>query len=285
MNTEYLRLSKDSLEIMGYADKEALFKHFYTFINRARSYKNFKLEWQREEGIEQQQYSYGSFTNLFTDKFNQGAFVGVSQNTHQLFISLIMESPKLGKEIKTNEWERLEGCKIDYGMLPEDSDRWVTTEEKWQEKRIDFYHCNPNLIYQEHHQFLHNKEWSDQILRLICYEHKLVVKCSEEFAFHDEFLKNLHCNEREAKISEFGDKICKANFFVEDRKLSQSEAKQTGSRRRVYKSCYNPTQYLSLDFAHGMLELHDQHGRHLGEYRFGGTPNKPADPSHNLKTL
>lgn len=84
-----------------------------------------------------------------------------------------------------------------------------------------------------------------------------------------------------------GSEICKCNYYREEVELSAMEQRVAGSLRKIY-SIYNRhgfQQFISIDFAHGMFEFHDENGSHQGEYRFDGSPNAESQTNHSFKCM
>lgn len=288
MNEEYIRLRKDAIDLgkLSSHEKEVALVAFAQLIEDLHRYKGkTKLKWKLEEGLRVGQYSFGQFEKDFLwAPLGQGIFSGVPQTVHQLYSHLFIQYPSLGKEINSDEWDSLTQCKADYGLLsPGESGLWLTKEEEWQEKRVDHYTSHQDQIFWDvGESFLPNKGWSDRILEQICKSENVNFS---EANFH-EMLGRQGPN-KEACIRKWGKRICCANFYIYNRELSNRESRESKGEKRViyYIERNGRMQYISLDLAHGMLELYDNHGNHLGEYRFSGTKNKDPNPSHNLKTL
>lgn len=104
--------------------------------------------------------------------------------------------------------------------------------------------------------------------------------------FHCVVLPSKSKAEMIAYCKQIGKKVCTANYYKYEPKLSSCEEKACGSLRKIYSIVKaGKKQYISLDFHKGMFEFHDDQGIHLGEYLFDGTKNKDAEESHNLITL
>lgn len=104
--------------------------------------------------------------------------------------------------------------------------------------------------------------------------------------FHRVVMSSLRKEDMTAYCKEIGEKVCTANYYKYEPKLSSCEEKACGSPRKIYSIVKaGKKQYISLDFHKGMFEFHDEYGIHLGEYLFDGTKNKDAEESHNLITL
>lgn len=288
MNKEYVRLRKNAIDLgtLSRQEKEAALERFAQLIEGLhRNNKKISLQWILEEGLRSQTYSFGQFNeNFLWASTGEGIFSGgVSQKVQQLCSNLFMQSPCFGEEMNSNEWDSLTQCKADYGLLsPGESEAWLTKEEDWQKKRVEHYQSHQEQIFWNVDEyFLPNKEWSNRILKQICESKGIEFS---EANFH--VMLGKQGVNKEACIREWGDSICCANFYTLNKELSQREHKKSKCSRVIYQILKNGTiLYISLDLAHGMFELYDSRGTHLGEYRFSGTKNKDPDPSHNLRTL
>lgn len=105
--------------------------------------------------------------------------------------------------------------------------------------------------------------------------------------FHDKVMRHKG-GAMEAYSSEIGSKICICNYYKYESELSSLEQQSAaGSFRKIF-SIVNPDgcqRFISIDFRHGMFEFHDEHGNHLGEYRFDGSYNSEAEEDHSLRCL
>lgn len=105
--------------------------------------------------------------------------------------------------------------------------------------------------------------------------------------FHDKIMRHKG-SEIEAYAGRIGEEICLCNYYVFESELSALEQQVAdGSFRKVFSiiNRYGKRQFISIDFRHGMFEFHDEHGTHLGEFRFDGSPNTDADESHSLRCV
>ncbi len=105
-------------------------------------------------------------------------------------------------------------------------------------------------------------------------------------AFHECVMKHKG-DELEAYASEIGKEICQCNYYKYENQLSTMESQCAKSKREIYsisnKDCR--TQFVSIDFKHGMFEFHNEGGAHLGEFRFDGSFNSTNESSHDLKCI
>lgn len=104
--------------------------------------------------------------------------------------------------------------------------------------------------------------------------------------FHDQVMKHKG-DTLEGYASQIGGEICRSNYYTFEKELSSLEQQKAGSLREIY-SIVNKNgqeQFISIDFAHGMFEFLDVNGHHVGEFRFDGSLNSPAEVDHGLKCL
>lgn len=105
--------------------------------------------------------------------------------------------------------------------------------------------------------------------------------------FYDQVMRHKG-DEIHAYAGRIGSEVCLSNYYIEETELSTMEQQSAGGSFRKIYSIINRKgvkQFVSIDFKHGMFELHDELGIHLGEYRFDGTMNAEGDLSHSLKCL
>lgn len=104
--------------------------------------------------------------------------------------------------------------------------------------------------------------------------------------FHDKVMRHKG-DEMEAYASEIGSEICVRNYYRSETDLSLLEQRTVGSHRKIFSilNSDNNQQFISIDFLHGMFEFHNEHGDHLGEYRFDGSYNSGGISDHSLQCL
>lgn len=108
-------------------------------------------------------------------------------------------------------------------------------------------------------------------------------------AFHEGIMK--HLNERDLKsyATLLGSTLCKYNYYHRETDLEKLEQENGNANAETIFSIKKAGKYqfLSIDTRHGMLELCDDKGDHLGEYRFDGTPNgrKTTEADHGLRCV
>jgi hypothetical protein len=101
--------------------------------------------------------------------------------------------------------------------------------------------------------------------------------------FHDEVLRKKG-PETGAYSLTLGNEILESNGYRFEAELS-SRVKEdaSGSKRKIYSILKNgENQFVSIDFKHGMFELHNSKGEHLGESKFDGSYNSGPEASHNF---
>lgn len=107
--------------------------------------------------------------------------------------------------------------------------------------------------------------------------------------FHHEVMKPLDVRERISKSRIIGATICEANYYHREEELERLEV-DCGNihAERIYAIKKDGKyQFLSIDIQHGMFELCDDKGDHLGEFRFDGTPNgnNTIEVDHGLRCI
>lgn len=109
-----------------------------------------------------------------------------------------------------------------------------------------------------------------------------------ELVFYEEIMKKQSVENRIAYAEIIGLKVANINYYKFEDKISTNESEQSKKKRRVFSTLKDGVRvFLSIDFEKGMFEILDHSGKHLGEFRFGGTKNKNADDegNHDLKTV
>lgn len=239
-----------------------------------------------------------SFGNLWSDFVFQSwpeiqavpSLRGISQITIQLLQNSMQKYPRSLKEGDAN-FDNLSDPKSNAGFRQSTPmEDYICCCEEWREWHRQWLMNHPKDI-----------DWTDDanllfpnpatvlgILRAELQKEGVMAGGDKEVAtlFHERVMKHKG-TELKAYATEIGDKICTAGYYQYEHQLSVDESLQCGSPRRIYsiENKNNKMQYISIDFAHGMFELLDEHGSHLGEYRFDGSFNATAEVSHSLRTL
>lgn len=241
---------------------------------------------------------------------------GVTSTVHNLIYTTLMPLPSIIRILDSSNGfiENFNltnygyaGLKINKGPKP-----FIWSKETWEiwQRQWLIHHQNEIVWKEGMDDFLPNFKKSNKILKRefekgirlrlerdgknveqekLINEIKAILlthKDSVNVAFYEEVVKK-QGDQLEAYVQEIGGEIMAVNFYAFDEQLSRNEQRASGSFRRIFKLLNKAgrLQYISLDHRHGMFEYHNETGEHLGEKRFDGTPNKPADVSHNLKTL
>lgn len=300
---EYARLLDGSLELQDIPSekRDGAIKDFLELLGCLREYD---VNIRKEEGFDSRDYSYGRFAELFYKSWPQARelepFRGVSQSVFQMIAPALMQYPKIGREIPADEWEQLGGFKCDFGLdiCPQGKPSYCTQKAGWHRDRIGYY-----IVRQEDYDwkddddsFLPNKKFSDGMLeaeiagfRKSPGDHSALDALKGEklgVRFHKGVMGHHSGRTIAADIEEFGTRICEANFYRHEEELSKAEQRACGSRRKIFsmKNREGKRQYISLDFAHGMLEYISPLGDHIGEYRLTGDENFRAETDHGFKS-
>ncbi|GEM_PF-3600266 len=111
------------------------------------------------------------------------------------------------------------------------------------------------------------------------------MKTVEDVAnqFH-EIMKHLDERERIDCTKTVGSQVCEANYYKREEELEKMEQSSGNQNVSVIYSMRKGGEYrfLSLDTQHGMFEVCDDRGDHVGEIRFDGTHNSDAELDHSL---
>lgn len=258
------------------------------------------------DGMTGCQYSFGSLESLlyseWDDFMKNPALMGIGFNTYQRLVDCFTVNPS-PKEINDQEYKAYLKRKGYIGLakfgIPAILLPYTYDYQSYNNWQADWYRMNPlDITWSADSSFLPNMEYvekvlEDELVRARKYEytvgdaqnsrvHKLAL------AFHDKVMRMKGLQMR-SYTQEIGGKICLGNAYTFEHQLSVEESKACGGDPRcIYSIKKNGVkQYISLDLAHGMFEFHDHKGKHLGEFHFDGSHNKPADLTggHDLKTI
>lgn len=177
-----------------------------------------------------------------------------------------------------------------------DSKSWLKWHDDWLRSNLDQHN------WKNGNELFHDYEKCIGILR-----EALQKKKNEDFeplrtidvrnlsshdvvnSFHEFIMKRMNSEDRIAYTKEIGKVICEANYYCYEELLSRLEEKKQKdvNHKDAIREIYSITkdskrQFISLDTKHGMLEFHNETGKHLGEYRFDGTLNSPSEANHDL---
>lgn len=273
------------------------------FCNLVDFFHRTKVSVSKETGLDTHEFSYGDISVLlygsWHDFTTKDSLKGISQSAYQAISVALMQHPSLGTEIKTEDWDKKDMPKTDFGICKiVTHSGYVNDVFSWQLFRANYYADNQGEYSwnDTDDDFLPNRLLSDRILEQEIEKHGL----SDEYhklkqhnkahalsiVFHDMVMRrkgpNLH-----AYTKKIGEDVCRANYYRYEAELSRRERDAANSFRSIFSTInrHGDKQYISLDFRHGMLEYHDCKGVHLGEYRFTGSPNSGAASSHNLQSI
>ena len=257
----------------------------------------------KEVGMDAHTFSFGTILDFVYGSWNdfvtKDSLKGIQQTSHQMIASLLMQHPALGAEITKDEWEERENPKTNYGLCASIMEsEYVADSLSWQKMRAKYYatHQTVYVWNDKDDSFLPNRIFSDKILEREIKKHGYMEeyqkKKSEQpsdalsIIFHEKVMKSKGTT-IVAYTEEIGQEICEANYYKYEAELSKKEHARVKSLRKIYSiiNRKGKKQYISLDFKHGMLEFHNEHGDHLGEFRFTGILNSAPESSHNLRAL
>lgn len=274
----------------------------------------------------QYQYSYGEyfpkFLHLSWNEFRQiESLKGITQQVYE-YITTSFQYRFTPKSLKEEEFEQQTLPRGRGGFEHSDSTSdFLCNVPRWEEWHCKYLTEHPDEIrWDENSSFIPNVEavykiLKEEVLNYIKREYEKRISeakipeqeiekiwselCDEKkisscqkmerkivLSFHRVVMTSLSKKDLIAYCKEIGEKVCQANYYKYEPKLSSCEEKDCGSPRKIYSIVKaGKKQYISLDFHKGMFEFHDEYGIHLGEYLFDGTKNKDAEESHNLITL
>lgn len=298
---ESARLLIAGLETVSIPEEERD-KRFVQFCELVDFFHETKVILSKESGLDTHTFSFGMMSDFLYGSWenikNNVSLKGITQKTYQMMAPSLMQKPKLGKEITESDWDQKQHPKTSYGLLQlTTATSYVTDIRSWQNTRAEYYANNQSYVWKEDdNEFLPNRLLSDKILFDEIEKHGFVKEFSASLkidpqnalaiVFHDKVMKNKG-GSLLTYTQEIGSKICEANYYKYEEELTKKERQRAKSKRRIYSIINRDgkKQYISLDFKHGMMEFHDEHGTHLGEFRFTGLKNAEAETSHDLKSL
>ena len=304
-----LFLSKEGFETKSLTEEQRreIFENFMEMVHLAL---NNKDKFFYDDSFLTHTFSYGEFFQTFNLPWKElkekESLKGIPQKLLQFLCGSLGFPFKL--ESTTTAYNNANEHKGHTGLeLPAiNLTPYVCHKESWHNWKAPFFRENQNEI-----------DWSNSIgfwpdvsnaireikLELECHGKNIPhfdtekigtpkflegLKCLEN-TFHDIITHKSSGSEKEGYIESIGRRICESNYYVYDAELSSTERRQANSLRRIFKIINKgkKLQYLSLDFEKGTLELCNHKGKHLGEFRFLGTPNSAADDSgnHDLKSI
>lgn len=236
-------------------------------------------------------FSYGDFLSglvykAWKDIVSTESLKGIKERTIELFTASFKHLPKTIDDAVFNNLEepRTSACFKQPILTSDyiyDENSWQKWHHRWftnNQEKIDWSRADNGLFPQP--------AIIESILKEELLKHQITP--NEEFVnqFHEKVMRHKG-TELVAYADVVGTKICKGNYYIYEQELSKNEQKACGSLRKIFSIINKDKkkQYISIDFAHGMFELHDEHGNHKGEFRFDGSYNADSETNHCFKTL
>ncbi len=106
---------------------------------------------------------------------------------------------------------------------------------------------------------------------------------------HNEIMRPCDNNLIRSQAEEIVERLCKINYYHRENELAKLERTKGNAKAKTIFSIKKggKYQFISIDKQHGMLELCNDNGDHLGEYRFDGTPNgqNTIEADHGLRCV
>ena len=269
-------------------------------------YYEMKLEAEKHndcfyalESIYRHSFSYGNFypgfVNMSWSEFlDCETLKGISQTTFQM-MQTFCQRPNIETVMDEDEFQEREEPHARSGYCnPNGVKDFVNNMTSWEEWHRRWYSCHQEQIDWD----CVGDSWfprPDLIIGILKREliaelgHGIVESIDDSDVvnvFYDRVMRHKG-NETEAYASKIGGEVCLRNYYVFEQELSTIERQYAKSLRRIFSiiNKHGMTQFISIDFAHGMFEFHDERGVHLGEYRFDGSYNSGAEASHSLHKI
>ena len=279
--------------------REVAILNFFNMKDRA---EKCGYRFMIDSAVLQAQYSYGDFYSEFIfleyDKFcTIPSLKGISQTTAQIFQYYFMKTPNT--PICTEEFSELKkpcalsgfnnGC---YEGLNYIFDEY--TFLKWENT---WFLGNPDKIEWrgDNNEFMPRLDLTERILTREFELHKELKEVKDlvnkKYSLINIFHEGIVAHKGHDKMAyfiEIAKEVLCANYYKYEKTLSDMEHKRTGKIRVIYSLITKSgnQHFISLDFAHGMLEICNDRGDHIGEYRIDGSYNSEATPeSHSLRCV
>ncbi len=165
----------------------------------------------------------------------------------------------------------------------------------WRKWHYDWLYCHPEYIVWGKNVLWPRLDLVICMLKEELKKHNISIPKNDidvGNAFHEEIMKHYNNNRIRSRAQEIVEQLCKTNYYHREKELERLEktkgnkcAEVIFSIKKYGESTGNGKyQFISIDKQHGMLELCDDNGKHLGEYRFNGTPNgrNTQETDHSL---
>lgn len=226
------------------------------------------------------------YSKLFTEPYWEGVDFNIVYGLQNDF-----HNPKLLHNIRDFQQEpepKTHGG-FEYDQHP--SANYIFNINTWKKWHYEFFYNNPQFI-----EWKENELWPcfDNVINLVKEEIKRyninLNNESELFnVFHSQIMGKLNERDRISYANDIGCKICEENYYHREKDLEKLEKAQGNDKARTIFSIKknDQFQFLSIDTQHGMFELCNDRGDHLGEYRFDGRLNgeNTKDSTHSLKCV
>lgn len=165
---------------------------------------------------------------------------------------------------------------LDYYGHP--STNYIFDVKTWRKWHYDWLYCHPECIVWGKNVLWPRLVLVINILKEELKKHNISIPKKDidvANAFYEGIMKHLNERELYSYATAIGSKLCVFNYYHRETELEKLEEHNGNVKAKTIFSIKknNKYQFLSIDIQHGMLELCDDNGNHLGEYRFDGTPN------------
>lgn len=302
-----LLVTADGLETSGIAEKDRDGKvlGFYVMKSEAERHND---SFYALETVYSHHYSYGTFypgfVNMSWADFQAcESLKGISQLTFEMMQGFC-QMPNMRTLQDETEFQKMVQPHAHSGYSnPQAFSDYVGTLSDWEEWHRQWYAAHPSDIdwsMAKNGRFprpdIITKILRRELLKKFCETHSIdeakqmvsqIVENEVANEFHDKVIRHKG-DEMEAYSSDIGSEICIRNYYKYESELSYLEQQSAaGSFRKIFSIVNSDgcQQFISIDFRHGMFEFHDEHGNHLGEYRFDGSYNSGVVPDHSLRCI
>lgn len=244
-------------------------------------------------------FSYGTFypefINLSWRDFQAfDSLKGISQKTYELMLSFCQctgfTTLATDLEFSTKEVPHARSGYSNPMMV----DCFVNDLNGWEEWHREWYASHQEQIdwNDSPNNWLPRIDLINKILRrelVSCLGEEEVERISEGTivnVFYNHVMKHKGA-ETHAYAKKIGSEVCLCNYYVFEHELSSLEHQASGSLRAIFSiiNREGQRQFISIDFKHGMFEFLDRKGKHVGEFRFDGSPNSGEEEDHSLRCL
>lgn len=255
-----------------------------------------------EEGVFIHTFSYGNyfpgFVNMsYAQICSIPSLSGIEQTTFQLLQYYITQTPN--PSVSGEDFVNYNLPKAASGFRRPDysTSNYISDFRSLCEWEIVWYSKNPGDIEwkEDMNEFMPRPDLTQIILmhEINAYKHKdevadlLKKKYDTKHIFHNGIVA-YKGTELSAYFKEIAHKVLSANYYKHEDILSHMESKHVHTQRYIYSliTKSGKRHFISLDCAHGMLEICNEYGDHIGEFRIDGSSNSPATPeTHSLNCV